>query len=114
MSANKLGVRNAVREPESFQDPLIEPFQRAIRIRPSFKDPGREDTTALCDIERRCSIGARYRVDHLPFEPDGIDVKNVSRHEALQHKERLLIAKAVNFLPDILLVVKFLDPYGAG
>src|SRR5260370_3650769 len=111
MSPNDLGVGNAVREPEPFQYPLIEPFQRAIRVRRSFENPGREYTAALCDIERWRSVRAGYGVDHLPLEPDGIDVKNVSRHKTLQHKKGLLVAKAVNFLPDILLVVKFVDSY---
>src|SRR5207248_9188398 len=104
---------HADREPERFQHFLIQPLQSTFQLGPSFNNSGRKYPAALRDLERRRPISTRHAVDHLPLKPDRIDVKDVARHKPLEHREGLLIGKAVNFVPNISFVAEFVNAYCA-
>src|SRR6185437_12967517 len=109
MSPDKLGMRNSIRQLKCRQHLLVHCAQSAVRLRPALEQACGEDAAARSYLQRRRSVGARYRVDHLAPVPDGIDVKDISRDKAFQHEERLLVADTVDAVPERLPLMKFLD-----
>src|SRR5581483_4567287 len=103
--ANEFAVRNAIAQIESREDFFIQPAQRAIDIGAALDQAGREDAARMRDVERWRAVGVGYGETHFALEPDGIDMTNVARNEALEDEIRLFIAERVDVVPDILRIV---------